>query len=76
MNYLFFEGKTHMMQEMFNDKKRPFYNAASQMTISYLSEKDTVEFLQNNFSRRNIELDSEMATCIIDVSANIPYYIK
>lgn len=76
VNYLFFGSKTHMMQAIFNDKKRPFYNAASQMTISYLPEKDTVEFLQNNFSRRNIELDSEMATCIIDVSANIPYYIQ
>lgn len=76
VNYLFFGSKTHMMRAMFNDKKRPFYNAASQMTISYLPKKDTIEFLRNNFSRRNIELDNEMATCIINVSANIPYYIQ
>lgn len=76
VSYLFFGSKTHMMRAMFNDKKRPFYNAASQMTISYLPKKDTIEFLRNNFSRRNVELDDEMATYIINVSANIPYYIQ
>ncbi|NLD23803.1 MAG: ATP-binding protein [Bacteroidales bacterium] len=76
VNYLFFGSKTHMMQAMFNDKKRPFYNAASQMTISYLPEEDTIEFLQNNFLKKRIELNTEIANYIIKVTANIPYYIQ
>ncbi len=76
VNYLFFGSKTHMMQAMFTDKKRPFYNAASQMSISYLPEKDTIEFLQTNFARKKVELDIKMARYIINVSGNIPYYIQ
>ena len=65
-----------MMHAIFNDKKRPFYNAASQMTISYLPEEDTIEFLQNNFLKKRIELNTEIANYIIKVTANIPYYIQ
>ena len=65
-----------MMQAMFNDKKRPFYNAASQMTISYLPKEDTIEFLQNNFLKKRIKLNTEIANYIIKVTANIPYYIQ
>jgi len=76
VNYLFFGSKTHIMQAMFNDKKRAFYNAASQMTINYLPEKDTVIFLQQNFAKRNITLDEKTAQYIISVTANIPHYIQ
>ncbi|MDR0688524.1 MAG: ATP-binding protein [Prevotellaceae bacterium] len=76
VSYLFFGSKTHLMQAMFNDKKRAFYNAASQMTISYLPEKDTVAFLQQNFAKKGIRLDEEMAQYIISATANIPHYIQ
>lgn len=76
VNYLFFGSKTHMMKAMFNDKKRPFYNSASQMTISYLPKEDTIEYLQNNFSKKEIDLSIEIAEYIIKVTANIPYYIQ
>jgi AAA+ ATPase superfamily predicted ATPase len=76
VNYLFFGSKTHIMQAMFNDKKRAFYNATSQMTISYLPEKDTIAFLQQNFSKKNIQLSEDMAQYIISVTANIPHYIQ
>jgi len=76
VNYLFFGSKTHIMQAMFNDKKRAFYNAASQMTISYLPEKDTIAFLQQNFSKKSILLDEKTARYIISVTANIPHYIQ
>lgn len=76
VNYLFFGSKTHIMQAMFNNKKRPFYNAASQMTIGYLPEKDTIQFLQRNFSKKNVSLSEEIARYIISETANIPHYIQ
>ncbi|MDR0414325.1 MAG: ATP-binding protein [Prevotellaceae bacterium] len=76
VNYLFFGSKTHIMQAMFNDKKRAFYNAASQMTIGYLPEKDTMTFLQQNFSKKGIRLDESMVRYIIAATANVPHYIQ
>jgi AAA+ ATPase superfamily predicted ATPase len=76
VNYLFFGSKTHLMQAMFNDKKRAFYNAASQMTISYLPEKDTITFLQQNFLKKGVRLDEDTAQYIIAITANVPHYIQ
>lgn len=76
VNYLFFGSKNHMMQSMFNDKSRPFFNAASQMTIGYLPKEDTLTFLHDNFLKKNVALNTEIGAYIIEVTANIPYYIQ
>jgi AAA+ ATPase superfamily predicted ATPase len=75
-NYLFFGSKTHLLLEMFNSKKRAFYNAASQMTIGALPEQDTIDYLQQKFADSAIILDIETAKYIIAVAANIPHYIQ
>ena len=76
VNYLFFGSKNHMMQAMFNDRNRPFFNAASQMTIGYLPKEDTLTFLHNSFLKKNVALSTEIGEYIIEVTANIPYYIQ
>ena len=75
-NYLFLGSKTHLLKQIFNDKKRAFYNAASQMTIGGLPEKDTIEHLQNRFAESNITINKEDILYIISLTANIPYYIQ
>jgi len=75
-NYLFFGSKTHLLKEMFNDKKKAFYNSAMQMSIGSLPEKDTIEFLRTKFSASNISLDDETAKYLIAVAADIPHYIQ
>jgi hypothetical protein len=76
VNYLFFGSKTHIMNELFNDRKRAFYNAASQMTIGYLPEQDSINYLQRKFSDSNIRLNTEVAGYMLKVTANIPHYIQ
>ena len=75
-NYLFFGSKTHLLKEMFNSKKKAFYNSASQMSIGALPQQDTIEFLQTQFSRSNITLDDEPARYLISVAGDIPHYIQ
>jgi hypothetical protein len=75
-NYLFFGSKTHILKELFNNKKRAFYNAASQMTIGQLPKEDTIQFLQRKFAESAITIQPEIAEYIISVAANIPHYIQ
>jgi AAA+ ATPase superfamily predicted ATPase len=75
-NYLFFGSKTHLLKEMFNDKKKAFYNSASQMTIGALPQKDTIEFLQTKFALSNILIDENVSKYLITVAADIPHYIQ
>jgi parvulin-like peptidyl-prolyl isomerase len=75
-NYLFFGSKTHLLKEMFNDKKRAFYNAASQMSIGPLPRKETIDFLQKKFAASDILIDDNTAGHMIAVAADIPHYIQ
>ena len=75
-NYLFFGSKTHLLKEMFNNKKKAFYNSASQMTIGSMPQKDTIEFLQSKFSESNILIDENTAKYLIAVAGDIPHYIQ
>ncbi|MDR2085190.1 MAG: ATP-binding protein [Bacteroidales bacterium] len=76
INYLFFGSKTHLLKEMFGDKKRAFYNAASQMSIGGLPEEDTIAYLQQKFATSNITIHEKEALYIISISSNIPHYIQ
>ena len=75
-NYLFFGSKTHLLKEIFNDKKRAFYNSSMQMTIGSLPEQDTIHFLQEKFSLSNISIDIETAKYLISTASDIPHYIQ
>ena len=75
-NYLFLGSKTHLMQDMFMAKNRPFYHSAATMYLSALPEKDTIDFLQGKFGQSDISISKEMCIRIIHSVDNIPYYIQ
>jgi AAA+ ATPase superfamily predicted ATPase len=74
--YLFSGSKTHIMKELFNSNKRAFYNAALSMSISYLPENETIEYLQKGFAGSSIILDEKIALYILSVTSKIPHYIQ
>ncbi|GHV82983.1 ATPase [Spirochaetia bacterium] len=75
-NYLFFGSKTHLLNEIFNDKRRAFYESSAQMTLGPLPEKETISFLQKKFKKSSLELDKDSARYLIDTAGNIPHYIQ
>lgn len=75
-NYLFLGSKTHLMQDMFMAKNRPFYNSAMVMQLSVLPELDTCRFLQERFAASGIVIDEAMCRYLISKTDNIPYYIQ
>lgn len=75
-NYLFLGSKTHLMQDMFMAKNRPFYNSAMVMQLSVLPEADTCRFLQDRFAASDIRIDETMCRHLISRADNIPYYIQ
>ena len=75
-NYLFLGSKTHLMQDMFLAKNRPFYNSAMTMYLSVLPERETIVFLQGKFGQSGISISEEMCKHIIRSVDNIPYYIQ
>ena len=76
VSYLFLGSKTHMMSQMFENKKRPFYNSGINIQIGPLPEEESVRFLQRRFDIDKICLEDPVAKHLIYCAAEIPYYIQ
>ena len=75
-NYLFLGSKTHIIQDMFMAKNKPFYNSAITLQIGTLPEEDTVSFIMSRFASSNIRISEDECRYIIARVENIPYYIQ
>jgi AAA+ ATPase superfamily predicted ATPase len=76
VNYLFLGSRTHLLNDMFNNKGRAFYNAAMLMQIETLPEQETIEFLKHRFSLSKIIISDIVSRYLIEQAGNIPYYIQ
>lgn len=76
VSYLFLGSKTHMMSQMFENKKRPFFNTGLHVQLGPLPEDETIDFLRHRFGRDNISLGEDKAKYLIKCASEIPYYIQ
>jgi len=76
VNYLFLGSRTHLLNDMFNNKGRAFYNAAMLMQIESLPKNETIEFLKNRFALSDIIINETVSLYLIEQAGNIPYYIQ
>ena len=75
-NYLFLGSKTHIIQDMFMDKNRPFYNSAITLQISTLPERETIDFITSRLATSGIRISEDLCRYLIARVENIPYYIQ
>jgi hypothetical protein len=76
VNYFFLGSRTHILNDMFTNKNRAFYNSSASMTLAPLPEKETTAFLMDRFAAGGIAMDEPAALKVIDEAAHIPYYIQ
>ena len=76
VSYLFLGSRTHLLNDMFNNKGRAFYNAAMLMQIGSLPKEETVDFLISRFASSGIQIEQSLAFFIIEQAGDIPYYIQ
>ena len=76
VNYLFLGSRTHLLNDMFNNKGRAFYNAAMLMQIGPLPQEETIDFLISRFASSGIQIGQPLSLLIIEQAGNIPYYIQ
>jgi AAA+ ATPase superfamily predicted ATPase len=75
-SYLFLGSKTHILHELFDNKKRAFYHSASQISIGPLPEVDTIKYLQKKLAASGITIDVKTGLYLISAAGNIPHYIQ
>ncbi len=76
VSYLFLGSKTHLLQDMFNNKNRAFYNAAMVMGLDKIDQSKSVDYLKSRFAASDINIDNNNADYLLSTVDNIPYYIQ
>ncbi len=76
VTYLFLGSKTHLLRDMFNNRNRAFYNAATVMNLNAIAESKSIEFLIDRFRESGIHMGQDTAEYLINGAQNIPYYIQ
>ena len=76
VNYLFLGSKTHLLNEMFNNKNRAFYNSAFHLQLGPLPQSDTIAYLQSKYRLSGMAIGNEEALYVIKQAGDIPYYIQ
>ena len=76
VRYVFLGSKTHMMNRMFADAARPFYNSAMPLPLGKPPADESREFLTSRFRDAGIDLGASECEGILSASENIPYYLQ
>ncbi|MDR0910547.1 MAG: ATP-binding protein [Spirochaetaceae bacterium] len=75
-SYCFLGSKKHLLQDMFLNYKRPFYNSVAHLSIGPLAREDTIKYLQTGFENSKILLTKDDIIYLIEKANDIPYYIQ
>ena len=76
VHYVFFGSKTHLLERMFCDHARPFYNSALAMPLAKPPIEESREFVRSRFANAGIHAGEDEVEAILRTSDNIPYYLQ
>jgi len=74
--YIFSGSQQHLITEMFNSNNRAFYKLAESFPLGKIETKDYIPWIQNLFSRKNVQLSAKLIETIIETFENHPMYIQ
>ncbi len=74
IGYVFMGSKTHLMLNLFADKKRAFYNIGKIVKLDKISPEEMIDHIGEEFSRGGLALAEGILEKILDYTDNIPYY--
>lgn len=76
VRYVFFGSKSHLLERMFCDHARPFYNSALAMPLAKPPVEESREFVRSRFADVGIHAGEDEVEAILRASDNIPYYLQ
>jgi uncharacterized protein len=75
--FVFSGSNRHILQEMFSDKSRPFYNMCDHILLNKISQKDYERHLMKLAKKQwKKQMDDEVLATILAVTTRHSYYIN
>lgn len=75
-SFIFSGSKNKIMQNIFFDSKRPFYQSSELMSLKKIKANIYKEFIKEKFKSRGIIINDESADFILDWSRVHTYYVQ
>ena len=76
VSYVFLGSKTHILERMFSQKSRPFYNSAQKFLLQRPPADESAAFLVDRFSSVGLKLNGRLAEDMVRKVDNVPYYLQ
>jgi len=74
--FVFVGSRRRILLEMFNNRKRPFFQSAVSYELKTLPRKDLIAFIGGGFKQAGKNIDSGLASDIADMLGQHPYYTQ
>jgi len=76
VSYIFCGSKKSILDQMFNDKARPFYRSVKHLRIDEIGLDDWMAFTMQKFKMSGKQITSEQVKTIYEITAGFPYYMQ
>jgi hypothetical protein len=76
ISYIFLGSKQSMMEDIFSSLKSPFYEFADKMNLSSIGKDELFSFIEENFSKYKLPIESSTIEDILLKSECQPHYTQ
>jgi len=77
ISFIFSGSNRHLLNQLFEDRKRPFYKLCERMTLDRIAELDYAQHIQNTAIKKwGSNLDEETLSSLFFYSERHPYYLN
>lgn len=76
VQFIFSGSNQHLMVEIFNSAKRPFFSSTQSLSLSEIPADLYSEFIMHHFTENKREIDTETINFILEWTCNHTYYTQ
>ena len=76
VSYCLFGSRQHMMTNIFQNKRMPFYQFGEPNYLQPIPTTDWIPFIQNKFAEKGLTISEEYVTKICDIVSNQSSYVQ
>lgn len=74
--YCFYGSRKSMMMSLFENKSMPFYKFGDVIYLKKIEKHYLIKFIINGFNNTGKSISKELATMIVDLMEDHPYYVQ
>ena len=74
--FVFAGSERHMLEQMFDSRKHPFYKSADNMNLGAINRDVYVDFMCQKFHEQGRTLDADVAKDVYDMFEGHTYYVQ